>query len=631
MAPRRAPSIFIFAVVLALVVIAGQCLRIGPFERLELSCEDGLARLGRSAPADPALVFLAVDTASASLEAGPDLSQFLELDDADPASRRALELMAHEWPWSREVHGLVLDRLVKAGARAVVFDFTFPKPSPHDDPFRAMLDLHRDRVAIASNVAEDHSRQDDASSASIGAPSSTLIPATTPRDARVGFDNFWSDSDEVVRRATYCWAQESGVWHSEEELSLGARALQRIGRADAIPADREARRMRFAGPAGTFPPHPIYEIFVPKYWHHNYADGAALRDKIVVIGASGNWQQDVHLTPLGMMPGPELHLNAINAALHHAFLSETPALLAALLALAAGLGAALLRQSVRSTGWRFALQLGATAGWALLTLALFDGPGLILPILAPLLCFNLTGLAGLVLDIVLERREKTQLRRMLERYVSRNVVEELVEDRDGFSRALGGEMRHVTVLFSDVRGFTTKAHEMNSQALVAQLNEYFSAMVECVFRFDGTLDKFIGDAVMAVWGNARSAGPAADARAAVACALAMFEELARLNARWAAQGRPQFRIGIGINSGPVIVGNIGSPQRMEFTVIGDAVNVAWRLQEMTKGEHRLLLGEDVLPLLGAEFPAEVVGQIHPRGDEPVAYARLLENEPAPAR
>jgi adenylate cyclase len=108
----------------------------------------------------------------------------------------------------------------------------------------------------------------------------------------------------------------------------------------------------------------------------------------------------------------------------------------------------------------------------------------------------------------------------------------------------------------------------------------------------------------------------------------MFDELGKLNARWASEGRPQFRIGIGINSGPVVVGHIGSPQRMEFTVIGDAVNVAWRLQEKTKGDDHLLLGEAVLPLLGDDFPTEICGEIRPRGDEPVAYARLIASEPA---
>jgi adenylate cyclase len=327
-----------------------------------------------------------------------------------------------------------------------------------------------------------------------------------------------------------------------------------------------------------------------------------------------------------MMPGPEIHLNAINAALSRAFLRETPPLAEAALVLALAGATLLLRRAVRRPHVRFFAQLVGTAAWGGLAIALYDYADLFIPIVGPLLVFNLAGLSGLAFDILHERREKAQLRRTLERYVSRNVVEELVDNPEQFHRVLGGEMRDVTILFSDIRGFTQKAHEMNSKELVAQLNEYFSAMVECVFRFGGTLDKFIGDAVMAVWGNAGGASPAADARNAVACARAMFDELEKLNERWAAEGRHQFRIGIGINSGPVVVGNIGSPQRMEFTVIGDAVNVAWRLQEKTKGEHLLLLGEAVLPLLGDDFTTEIVGEIYPRGEAPVSYARLIGSQ-----
>jgi adenylate cyclase len=622
MARKGVSPHLIFVTVLTAGLAWCQFAQVNVLARLELAAQDAIARQGRPAPRDPALVFLARDTASANLEAAADLAQF-DLREADHASRRALALMAHEWPWSREVHGLVLDRLVRAGARAVVFDFTFPKPSPNDDAFRTALDAHREHVAVAANIAEDNAFDIETTVPVFGAPSPSLIPETATRDPRIGFDNFWSDGDGVVRRARYRWAVEHGVWQSAEERSLGARALERAGLEAAIPGDRAGHRLRFAGPAGTFAPRSIYEIFVPEYWRRNYANGEFFRGKIVVIGASGNWQQDEHLTPLGMMPGPELHLNAINAALHSAFLRETSPATDALFVVAAAAAALLLRRAVRRPYLRFVGQLAGTAGWTGLALALFDHAGWFVPSIAPLLCFNLAGLSGLSLDILLERREKAQLRRTLERYVSRNVVEELVDNPDQFARALGGDLRQVTVLFSDVRGFTKKAAEMNSKELVAQLNEYFSAMVECVFRFGGTLDKFIGDAVMAVWGNARSAGPGGDARNAVACALAMLDELAKLNARWAREGRPQFRIGIGINSGPVVVGNIGSPQRMEFTVIGDAVNVAWRLQEKTKGEHNLLIGEAVLPLLGAEFSTEIIGEIRPVDDTPIAYARLV--------
>ncbi len=593
--------------------------------RNELSVQDTVMRFGRPAPVDPRLVFLARDTASASLEAGPDLEKLFDLRTADADSRRALQIMVHEWPWSREIHALVLDRLVTAGARAVVFDFTFPKASPNDAPFAESLARHREHVVVAGNITDE--AEGEASVFTV--PTATLIPQVAPRDPRIGFDNFWPDLDGIIRHAHYRWALSHGIWQRDEEFSLGARALHEAGLGAVVPAGRHGHRLRFAGPPGTMAPRSIHEIFVPAYWKGNYADGAFFRDKIVIIGAAGNWQQDEHLTPVGMMPGPEIHLNAINAALSGSFLHETPPLVEAALVIALAVAALLLRRLIRRPHIRFPVQLVATAAWFGLAVLLYDGASLLIPIIGPLLAFNLAGLNGLAFDIFLERREKAQLRRTLERYVSRNVVEELVDNPEQFHRALGGELRDVTILFSDIRGFTQKSHDMNSKDLVAQLNEYFSVMVECVFRFSGTLDKFIGDAVMAVWGNAGSAGPAADARNAVSCGRAMLDELEKLNARWAREGRPQFRIGIGINSGPDVVGNIGSPQRMEFTVIGDAVNVAWRLQEKTKGEHHLLLGEAVLPLLGDEFDTEVVGEIHPRGDEAVAYARLITLDPQP--
>jgi adenylate cyclase len=141
------------------------------------------------------------------------------------------------------------------------------------------------------------------------------------------------------------------------------------------------------------------------------------------------------------------------------------------------------------------------------------------------------------------------------------------------------------------------------------LNEYLTAMVECVFRFGGTLDKFIGDAVMAVWGNTRSEGVRADAVNAVRAALAMRAELARLNESWAARGLPPLRIGVALNHGEVVVGNIGSPQRMEFTVIGDAVNVSWKLQELTKDlDSDLIVGESVMSLVIEEFDLRPLGK-----------------------
>jgi adenylate cyclase len=164
-------------------------------------------------------------------------------------------------------------------------------------------------------------------------------------------------------------------------------------------------------------------------------------------------------------------------------------------------------------------------------------------------------------------------------------------------------------------------------ALVEQLNEYLTAMVECVFRHNGTLDKFIGDAVMAVWGNATTEGSREDALQATRAAFAMREELVRLNAKWRAEGRTEFKVGIALNHGDVIVGNIGSPQRMEFTVIGDAVNATWRLQERTKlHDCELLVGESLAELISPQFATEPLGNVQISRTTSTNYCRVRPEE-----
>ena len=159
---------------------------------------------------------------------------------------------------------------------------------------------------------------------------------------------------------------------------------------------------------------------------------------------------------------------------------------------------------------------------------------------------------------LLDRREKARVRKTFERYVSKDVVKELMDNPESWLNTLGGQRKLITVLFSDVRGFTTLSESADEQVLVAQLNEYFDEMVNIVFKHEGTLDKFIGDAVMAQWGAISSSGTESDARRAVATAIAMRKALIRINPDWLARGMTEINIGIGINHGSAIVGNIGA-------------------------------------------------------------------------
>jgi len=574
---------------------------------------DTLSRVGRTTPPNPDLVFLAIDSNSVSLEEKADLSELYGFKSTDSDEAHALKLMSKGWPWSREVYGLVLERLVLAGAKVVIFDLTFPTATEEDAAFRLALDRNKDRVVIGSNFV---SATSPGFSTLHTSPPETLVPQTVPVDDRVAFVNFWPDSDDVVRSAQFRVTSEvvqgsAPLQNSEIFLSLAARGLTKAGYASSIPPGLTDRPFRFTAPAGEgFPPRSLFEIFIPEYWNQNYGSGEFFRGKIVLVGGEGNWQHDEHATPFGSMPGPEIHLNAINAALQGEFIRDvSPGLAAALTALAGALAIG-LTLSVRSPWYRLVALAMMDGGAAWATLFLFNHASIHVPLVAPMMELNLTVLLGLISDLAWERVEKNRVRRTLEKYVSKNVVRELLDDPKAYAQSLGGVVRPVSVLFSDIRGYSIVSARTDPQALVSQLNEYLTAMVECVFRFGGTLDKFIGDAVMAVWGNTRSEGVRNDAANAVRAALAMRTELERLNAEWTKRGLPQLRIGVAINHGEVVVGNIGSPQRMEFTVIGDAVNVTWKLQELTKNlDADLIVGENVYALVIEDFELRPLGKI----------------------
>jgi adenylate cyclase len=618
--------------IVAAALLAGEGQFWFPVAKLQWAADDWLEVTGRKAVARPELVFLAVDDASVRLEPEVDLADFLDNENPQPEERRALELMAgRSWPWSREVWALVIERLAAAGARAVVLDFTFPKPGNGDDALRSAIERHAGRVVVAGNLVQafgDRLGSTDDHAVVFSVPAGTVVPEELRDQQVVGYDNFWPHPDGRVRSAVYSATLENlpDDAPAEEQTfmrSLAALGAQKAGFAAPPAEDRRPRHMRFAGPARTFQPLSVFEIFVPRYWRANYGSGTFFEGKIVVVGAYGNWQQDEHATPFGMMPGPEIHLNAINNLLNRERVSDLPAWPRRSVVYAAASLALLLSTWISRPFLRLAGCAGLAGCWAMLALWLYNEGGLLAPTLVPggMLLFG--GFTCVVGDFVAERKDKARVRRTLERYVSRNVVGELLDHPEAFHAALGGVDRKVTILFTDIRNFTRFSARTSSQQLVAQLNEYFTAMVECVFEHGGTLDKFIGDALMAVWGNATSKGAAADGCAAVRCALAMRAALARLNNQWAAAGRPTLDVGMALQTGDVVVGNIGSPNKMEFTVIGDAVNATWRLQERTKeypGE--ILLGDALARLVESEFETEELGSLTVGGCLEVGFSRL---------
>jgi signal transduction histidine kinase len=412
---RRIVIVILLAALCAGVAIAVELIRPALYLQAEYRVRDSIARSGRTTPPNPDLVFLAIDSASVSLDPDLDVDGLLASSARDPASRGALRLMTKPWPWDREVYALILERLVGAGAKVVAFDCLFPAPAPGDDPFRAALDRFKSKVVVGSNfVSPENVDRALRIPSSYEPPAETLIPKTVLPDDRVGFTNFFTGENQIVRGAQYRVGFREHGNITAAYLSISARVLSKVGHPELVPNDLAEHPFRFTGPPRTgFPPHSVFEIFVPEYWEHNYQSGELLRDKIVIVGGEGKWQKDELATPFGFMPGAELHLNSLNALLHREFLSELTPFGNAGVILVTGLIATALCFTIRSPWLRLLALIVADGVAPFCALWFYNHPGIYLPCLGPLFALNATGLFSFAADFAFERIEKARLRSTL--------------------------------------------------------------------------------------------------------------------------------------------------------------------------------------------------------------------------
>ncbi|HWA84634.1 MAG TPA: adenylate/guanylate cyclase domain-containing protein, partial [Opitutus sp.] len=337
------------------------------------------------------------------------------------------------------------------------------------------------------------------------------------------------------------------------------------------------------------------------------------KGRIVFLGQTVTGKADAGPTPLSVMsPLVLVHANVVNDVLTGDFARRAPKWLVWLGAVAVGYWGLWL-------GLKRAVWLGATFAIAVVVVyvALAFGAwiewSLWLPFTGPLLGFMALEFVVISRRVLKEQRGREQVKQMFGTYLSPELLKKMMKGGTSIA-TVSSERRAVTILFSDLRDFTSLTESVQDDVLIRQLNEYLAAMVECIHRERGTLHKFIGDAVMAVWGDLETAGAAEDAAGAARAALAMEDRLAQLNEKWKAEGLPSLRMGIGLNHGTVLIGNIGSPRRMEFTAIGDAVNLASRLEGLNKQlGTTLLAGERVRELLKDRFEFRPCGSVPVKG------------------
>jgi adenylate cyclase len=578
-------------------------------------------------PPDPNIVLIGQGNSSFKLD---------ELSDEEIKASPTLQLMQKTTPrWDRGVYAAILEKLMGAGAKVVVFDFIFVNQISQsgDDEFAKTLQKYKDHVVIGEAL------QDRDAGGGIGATlitpdDSLLLPGV---ESTLGTVNIWPDDDGVLRHgimyATSMMRLAGLDGYPDDMFLLGVRALQKYNNGKvSLPPTNIVNYIDYQGGPGTYEAIPVENLFVETIWRTNFNSGLLFSNKIVFVGPMAELTHDVHPTPFGEMPGPEIHAQMTAALLHGSWLLQTSRftnIAATLLMLLLALGICL---RIGNALLKFFMLVVVVVVFMIACQVACSYHKLVLPMTAPLFCFIVPGSFGVVFQYLLEQFERLRMRNLLGRYVSENVAKKISEDQRSFEDRVKGLKQPVTILFSDIRGFTSMTESTDPDKLVAQLNEYFLEMVGMVMKEGGTLQKFIGDAILAAWGDTHSEGIGADAERAVRAALQMRVALVKLNEAWVKNpDRKKLFTGIGVNHGEVIVGEIGHPQRMEFTVLGDGVNLAARLESATKQFHAdILIGEEAEKLTREKFIYRNVGAIAFKGKtKPIEVFTLLGDSSQP--
>lgn len=457
------------------------------------------------------------------------------------------------WPWDRAVHAELLNKLNENSPKIIGFDVSFFEPTtPFSD--NKLTEAITDNVVLASEIVN----------------SKRLDPLEI-FSTNSAITNTIADSDGITR-----------------EIPNDSFASK------ITNTNTEKFRMNYVGPPNTFATYSYIDIL------DGTVSAEIFSEKIVLIGATSPGLQDTQMTPVSNgtpMAGVEIHANAIQTILDEDFLTrESKTLTVFSIFIIALLSILLIKIGAL---FSVAISIILIIAYLLFAISSFDS-GTIRNLIYPPLTIFITLIANIVFKYFTEIREKLKIKRVFSFYLSKPVLEQVLAHPEKLK--LGGEKREITLLFSDIKGFTPMSEKMDPEELTVLLNKYLTRMTDIVHKYDGVLDKYIGDAVMAFWNE-----PIAQKdHALLACkvALEMMEEMKNFD----------FDIRIGINTGEAVVGNMGSNERLDYTAVGDTVNLAARLEGANKEfDTNIMISEHTYELVKDKVKVKKLGSIKVKG------------------
>jgi len=572
------------------------------------------------------------------------------------------------WPWTRLLWTDLVQFIHQGQPRAIVFDAVFSgrEDEEVDREFASALReagnvvLAYDFVAYTAERVRNTGAEERQVPGAVGVEDAAGLPAHSSEQVKpdlpleelagaaraLGSITATPDADGVNRRFLVLYRWNDRYYPS---LALAAAAATR-----GAPADRPARLTenelrwgqltvpvtaggrlvpRWRRDRQAFARLPLWQV-VCSYAPENCEEGKrffapeVFRDKIVIVGASAAGAFDVFATPIGeLTPGFLIHAAALESLLTGRAYAHPPGTLAHVLVIGMALLGLAAAWALRSAA-RNALAVATVVIVYLAAAAVaFQRSDLWLPVAAPLSALLVSFAASNLTRYATTGRELRQTRQALSRYMSQKVVDYIFAS--GGPDQLRGQRRVITVMFSDVRNFTQLSEKRTPAEVLEILNRYLDAMTEIVFAHDGVVDKFIGDGILCYWGAFGDADR--HARLAARTAARMVARLAELNENWRTEGLPELNIGIGINTGEAVFGNLGAGRKVEFTVLGDTVNVASRLEAMNKEfGTRIILSENTEAALGPGCETRLLAEVAIRGREQKMKVYELKSLPEEA-